>query len=187
MGVESSKAKRDSLKQTSKSLVNKNESHSHAYEEIFNLKRNFAFEDTSAFIPDLFSLKSEQVRDIWSKNHRPLREYECAVRSIALEPFWLPHTRIIRHINDIKQVFRLDTTMESHLLNDFTHILNRAIEKAYPQCRNPSKMKDILTNCNIYDVIMKCYNSSGWRKPYFAYSLKKFTENVAQDTLGLFT
>lgn len=151
---------------------------------LLTLKSSFKYVGSSAFMPDLSNQRNEDIRNTWSKQHRPPEEYERAVRSIILESFWLPHTRIIRHLNDIKKVIRANPSMESSLMNDFTQILHSAIKKAYPKCSNPSKMRDIFTNCNISEVVVKCYNNSGWRKPFFAYSLRKITETEPQDTIG---
>ena len=137
-----------------------------------------------AFIPDLLSHPSEYIRSVWNKWHSPLPEYIRAVSMIALEPPWISHTRLLRHLEAIKLELRSDRSTEGRLLGDFENILLQAISKAYPTSSSPRSQQDIMTGCGIFNTIYPFYSNLRWRKSYFAFSLLKFCELEEQDTIG---
>ena len=142
------------------------------------------FDSSPAFIQDIMSRPSEFIRSVWSKHHPPLPEYQKAANLIILEPQWISHTVLLRHLDSIKKEFRSDAALEQRLLTGFEQILLNAISKAYPDCSNPRIQQDMMLNCNIFNTIMPFYHGLRWRKSYFAYSLSKFYENESRDTIG---
>ena len=143
------------------------------------------YDSFPAFIPDLLSHPSEFIRSVWSKQHAPQLEYMKAVSMIALEPHWILHTRLLRHLEAIKRELRSDRSLESRIRSDFDNILLQAISKAYPNCSSPRSQQDITTGCGIFNTISPFYSNLRWRKSFFSFSLQKFCEFEDQDTIGM--
>jgi hypothetical protein len=142
------------------------------------------YDDTLAYIPNLRSVSSADVRAHWSKIRPPLPAYAKAMQSIVLDHRWLAHTRVVKHIYEMKLRFRADRELEKRVLRDFEAILLRAIQSAYPASAEPRRQRDVVLDMEIFPIFTKLFELLQWRKAYFAYSLEVYCGKSTRDEMG---